>query len=340
MRYFFSFLFVFAVGKAQAAQLQVVNESGQPIAGASVLVGVSQEKGLQLKTDLNGTVILPDDLKSTQPITISAASYLTTTFQDISLENIILQIEREDSRNIIEVRGRTTNFGDLKKDGKVDFALVYPGLRERQLAQFDIESVINADSDILEILTEKLIIPSNLTLPEQRESYVLPITLSKPVYRISFKQPSNYRMMALHGQFPLKQIISDVRGGKSFYEVINHFRFLSGGQRDITVNNAISDQDIPVNQFNLDKKIIVQGPELGPDMVMFSFPLANQADMFFATDVKRITPGQSVSLVLPTATDGSELVSVIMPKSEAEKIGGIRQDLMQSGDQFLYPLKV
>lgn len=314
---------------AQGAQLQIVNENSQPVVGAEVMIGMSAAEGMTIKTDVNGSVAIPTNWKTSQPVTITATGYLTATFMNVMPNDSFLQIRREDAKNVMQVQGEPVNFENIKKDGKVDFALVFPGLREQQLTQFDVESVISTDVDVIRVLTEQLKVPSNFTLPEQKENYVLPITLDKPLYRLAFKQPGEYRMMAIRGQFPLNQVVGEIRDGKAFYEVLNYFRFMGGGQRDITVNNSLVNQDIPVNQIQFNKKVTVKAPAaLGTEHVMLSFSLVNQAGLYFPSDVKRIFPNSTVDLVMPPHSDESSIVSILMPISEAEKIGGTHSTLL------------
>lgn len=322
-----------SLGSAHAAKLQVLNENAQPLAGADVLIGYDHNdpyEGNLHKTDVNGAVEIPIKWNKNLPITVTAEGYLPATFLNMPPVDNVLQIHPQDARSAIEVRGETTHFENIKRDGKVDFALVYPALRRRQLTRFDVESVINPDFDVIKVITEELAIPSNLTLPEQKESYVLPITFNKPQYRMSFKQPGQYRMMAVHGQFPLKQVVGDLRDGKSFYEVINYFRILKAGQRDVTVNTPLADQNIPVNQIPLNKKLTVKAPTLAPDKVMLSFSLVNQGGLYFTADIKKIDPNASVDLALPANAEQSSFVSLMLSKTEAEKIGGVRPSLTNS----------
>ena len=313
------------VHAADSTQLQILNENLQPVAGADVYIG-NVDRNETLKTDVNGMVDIPTSWKASFPVTVTAAGYLKSTFLDVYPTDTTLQLHREDQKGVMEVKGETTDYDNLKKDGKVDFALVYPGLRLRQLAQFDVQSVISPDSDEIKILTETAAVPSNLSLPKQKETYMLPITLEKPVYRMSFKQTGDYRLIAMHGQFPINKVVGDLRAGKAFYEIINHFSIKGGGQKDVTINSSVDGQNIPVNQLKFNKTITVKGVPLPDDQVMFSFSLAKQANIYFPSDVKRILPTDTTQLVLPENSEQNSIVSVIMPKTEASGIGGSAEE--------------
>lgn len=325
MNFILTLVMAFGAYAGDTTQIQILNENLEPVIGADVLIG-SAEPGDKLVTDQNGMVAIPTSWKSAQPVTVSAAGYIKATFLDVQPTDLTLQVHKADQKGVMEVQGDTTNYANLKKDGKVDFALVYPGLKLRQLSQFDVQSVINPDSDIIKIMSETAAVPSNLSIPSQKETYILPITLEKPIYRMSFKQVGDYRLMAMHGQFPLSQVVGDLRNGKSFYEVINHFRIIGGGQKDISVDRSITGQNIPVNQLVLNQKISVKGAPLTADQVMFSFALAKQGELYFPTDIKRLMPNETLDLVLPTNSTENSIISILMPKGEAGKIGGTPED--------------
>jgi hypothetical protein len=308
----------FATAHAGSGQLYIYNEAKQPVAGAEVLIGTAPGvpfAGNKLTTDINGSISIPAGWATTLPITITAQGYVNATFLAVPPIANSLQLHKTDSRTAIEVKGDAKEFGTLRRDGKVDFALVYPGLRLQQLNRFDIDSMISSEVDIIRILTEDVALPSNLALPEQKETYILPITLNKPTYRMSFGQAGNYRMTAIHGQFPLSQVVGEIRAGKSVYEVINYFRMIGGGQRDITVNNSIAGQDIAVNQISLSKNVTVKAGPFASDLVMFSFALVNQGELYFPTDIKRVMPNESMNLVVPANSEKNSLISLLTPTS-------------------------
>ena len=301
---------------ALAAQLQINNEAGQPVAGAQIFIGENDSS--PLVTDVNGQVEIPKSWTSRAAVTVAATDYLKSTFLDLSPIDNVLQIHRSDSKQKMEISGTAINFENIKRDGKVDFALVYPALTGRQLLRFNVDTIISSEFDIIKIVTEEVAIPSNLALPEQRESYIVPITLNKPSYRMTVGQKGNYRMMATHGQFPLKQVVDEIRQGKSFYEVVNRFSFIGGGQREVTVQDSSTGQDIPVNQFAYSSKVTVKAPNYGNDNVMLSAAMVRQGDLYFSADVKRVEPGQTLDLVIPDSSESATFASVLLAKSDFE----------------------
>jgi hypothetical protein len=325
-------------------EIRVVNELNQPIAGAEILVGNAPNDPFPdnlFKTDLNGVLQIPIEWKMALPITIEATEYLRTTFINVMPGETTFQLHRKDSHNLLEIAGQTSHFEGIKKDGKIDFGLVFPALSRRQLLQFDVTSMISPEVDTIRVMTESIDIPSNVTLPEQRETYILPIKFDKPLYRMFVKQPGDYRMVAAHGQFPLKEVVKDLRDGKSFFDVLNYFTLLSGGQRDVQVTGSISGQDIAVNKVPFNSTVSVTGPALAGTDVMVSIPMTDQGGVFFPSDIKNIKSGQTVSLRVPSApSNGAFIASLMMPASEAAQFPpafSVEEKLTESLKRLLNP---
>ena len=287
-----------------AGQIRIVNSDGQPISGATVIIGneVGDDQGRTLVTDVNGYFPIPEDWKSLQSLSIRAQNYIPTTFLQLEPQAVELQIHRQDSRRYYEVKGNAVGFENIKKDGKVDVGLVYPALSRRDLLQFDISSVVSPETDEIKVITEKVGVPSNLSLPKQRESYVLPITLNKPQYRMFVRKPGTYRVTANHGQFPLKRVIKDIQAGKSLFEVINLFRFKSAGQMEMTITDDMEGQDISVNQIKFDQAVEMVAPQIPEKTGVVSAAMVDQGGLFFPTDIKGLKSGQTKKLKVPTGS--------------------------------------
>lgn len=310
-----------AVGK-----IRIVNTDGQPVSGATVIIGneVGDDTGRTLETDVNGFFEIPSDWKSLRPVSIRARNYIPTSFLMVEPQEVELQIHREDSKRYYEVKGNAVGFEDIKKDGKVDVALVYPALNRRELLQFDISSVISPETDKIKVITETVGIPSNLSLPKQQESYILPIKLDKPEYRMFVRKPGSYRVTANHGQFPLKRVIKDIQGGKSIFDVINHFKFKSAGQMEITVTEDMVGQDISVNQMKFDETVEMVAPTLPDKTGVVTAAMINQGGLFFPTDIKGLKSGETAKLNIPSGSNSSaHVLSLLTHEPEKSYFDGI-----------------
>lgn len=234
--------------------IQFLDEGRQPLVGAKILIGYDANdpfNGNELVTDTSGLVNIPSDWKAALPVTVVSAGNVRTTYDSVPPTTTTLQVSAAEGEGNLEVKGNTTDFGNLPRDGMVDFGLVIPGFTQKKLLHFDISAVVSPSVDTIRVAGQKLEIPSNLTLPSQTESYIIPIKLNKPRYRTYVRQEGQHKFFALHGKFPFKKVIDDVRGGKSVFEVVNHFEFLSGGMTEVGVNKSGGRADMSVAPVGL-----------------------------------------------------------------------------------------
>lgn len=279
--------------------LQVVDESGQPVPNASVLLGFEAGNpfnGNVLKTDDTGKANVPADWKAALPLTVQAPGYVTSTVPSAQPGHHTIQITRQEGQQEIEIKGTTNGYGRLIQDGKVDFGLVIPALSREQMLAFDVSAMISPHVDTIEIIGNKINLPSNIALPQQTETYIFPIDFNKPDYRLYVRQPGAYKMTAVHGQFPLQRVVNDIRGGKSVFEVINHFTFMEGGQKDMSVQGPIEGMNLDVNQTRFDQTVGVKAPALSGNQLMIGVAVNEQDGLLVPTDLKRFNSNQTLNL--------------------------------------------
>ncbi len=279
--------------------LQVIDDHSQPVANATILLGYelgNPFNGNLVKTNAAGKAGIPANWKAALPITVQAPGFVTTTLPMVQPGSHRVQLSRQEGAQEFEVQGTTSGYGRLIQDGKVDFGLVIPAISREQMLAFDVSAMISPKIDTIEIVGNRVNLPSNIALPQQTETYVFPIQLNKPDYRVYVRQPGNYKLTAIHGQFPLQRVVNDIRAGKSIFEVINHFNFTEGGQTDVTVNGNLSALNMDVNQSRFDSSVAVRAPNLGANQIMLSVSLMEQNGLFMPTDLKRLTSGQSMNL--------------------------------------------
>src|SRR5690606_15243052 len=142
------------------------------------------------------------------------------------------QIAFADSTDALNVKGKPLDYRNVRRDGKVDFGLVMSTFTRHELINFDLSNVLATDNDMISVLGFDLNVPSNLTLPNQEESYFFPINLNKPNYRLPVKRPGTHTFIAAHGQFPMSQVFDQIRSGASIFDVANDLTFLRGGTKD------------------------------------------------------------------------------------------------------------
>lgn len=310
------FLF-FAVGTSAYAadQITVVDESNKPVANATIMLGY--EPGNPFKdnvfhTDSNGVAGAPDDWKAALPLTVQADGFITSTVPVAMPGMQTLVITHQEPQTEFEVKGMTTGYGNLITDGKVDFGMVIPGIRRDQMLSFDVASIVSPRGDQIDIIGNKVDIPSNIALPRQRENYVFPITFDKPAYRMYVRQPGQYTVGITHGQFPLQRVVNDIRNGKSFLDVVNYFEFKQGGSRAVDVQGNTAGIDMAVNSYQFGSAFSVQAPAYDSKLAMISLGLVEQGDVFLPTDVKRLTPGQKLNMKTNNTIGPASLLSVLI----------------------------
>ncbi|MCM2280268.1 MAG: hypothetical protein NDI61_00320 [Bdellovibrionaceae bacterium] len=296
-----------------ADQIRVLGADGQPLANARVLIGTKADtpfSGNILSTNTNGDVACPPAWVDPLPVTIEATGHVRTTFLERSPGAHLFQLRATPSTTQFEVSGETVNFGRLAKDGYVDAGLVVPAVSRGAMLNFQISSLISPQSDWLSLPMGKSVqIPANLTLPSQRESYIVPITLDKPRYRIPVAGPGTHRLVALHGRLPLKQVIDDFNAGRSMFDILNALEIQGSGTRDITVTTKpVSQQNIAVDQIRHRKKMRVRAPAYDPKLVMLALSLIDDAGLVYPADIKKLEPNQIRDLNDPANTTNAGLL--------------------------------
>ncbi len=327
-------------------QLRIIDEQDYPVVGAKVLVGFAPGNPFAnnvLTTDDAGIAdVSIQDWQNPLPVTVQSRLHLKNTYWRLDPGHHSLRLTLRDGEDLIEVSGQTTGFGNLRTDGNLHYGLVIPAFTRSDLLHFDIADVISPEVDVLRILGNRVEVPSNLTLPRQRENYVFPITFDKPQYRAFVRSPGVKRFVATHGNFPFRRVIDELRGGKSVFDVINHFNFISGGLRDIVVGPGGATQDLAVNQISFDGKVRVTAPQFARDEMMISLAMGTQDGYLFPTDVKRFESGESRDLKAPAASLSENFVLSAFKKmdnpSGREEDGQESQPVFPDCDPYIYSM--
>ncbi len=296
--------------------LRVLDTTGAPIADASVLIGPrpgTPFAGNVLRTDSAGGIEIPAAWTDAQPVTIEAPGFLRVTYMARPPTTQTLRARPLPSNLSLEVSGQTKDFGRLSRDGWVDVGLVLPAASRSGMINFQIGALISPSSDTIRLALGKSVeIPSNIALPKQSESYVLPITFDKPGYRVFLPTPGLHGLVALHGRFPIKTIVDELREGRSAFDILNHLDMKSAGTRDVTARlSPVTRQDISVNRIPFSKTIQVRAPAYDPALVMVSLALFESGDMVFPSDIKKLDPGQALNLKAPAGARPGLILNVL-----------------------------
>lgn len=308
----------FAVEPNAAAQVKVLNSFGEPIANAQVLIGQAQGspfKGNFIQTNADGIAQVSKEWTTPAHITIDAAGYVRQTLLNQKPGNIILKMNSAYLQRRAELRGEVTQLPVQNGDKLIDFGLVMPAMTRADILNFDLDQVVSPFTDILSVAGQKAPLPSNVSLPTQKESYIFNLTISKPIYRLMVPTLGPKTFYAARGRFPFKKVVDDLRGGTPFYKVLNSFSILGGGLRDTLMVGGSTTLNIPGTELEFKNTVQVQSATAQADEVLMMLAVSEIAESLITTDVKQMNPNQTVTLT-SMADKPAFIVSVIKKQSE------------------------
>lgn len=284
---------------AKTAEIRIFNQYNEPISGAQILIGDAQGvpfRGNFISTDRDGLAIIPADWSTPASVTVDAQGYIRQTILNQNPGNLIIRMNTAYLAQYAEVRGVVTGLPVVNSDKLIDFALAMPLLKKSDLLSLDLSQVISPYSDTISAGGQKMSVPSNVSLPKQKESYIIGITLDKPVYRLKVPTYGPKKYVATSGRFVFKKVVDQLRGGKAFYEVINDFSILGGGVVDGVISNPLTQLDIPGTALNFSSQIQVNPSSPLSDEIAMVLATAEMDGYMVPTDVKRVTAGKQTAL--------------------------------------------
>ncbi len=305
--------------------LRVIAMDGKPVAGAQVLIGKALgtpfEKNL-LTTDRNGYIVTTDVWSEDSPITIQAAGFLRATYVNSKSFAGTYTLRAAEPDQELELSGDTNGFKVTNMDGQADFGMVISALSIQDLFNLDINKIISPKIDTISALGQKINLPSNVTLPKQKENYILPVNLDKAKYRIYFKTAGPKKMYIGNGQFPFKKVIDQVNAGKQFYELINDFNFLGGSLYDANVVGLTNTLNMTVGAMPFSQSITMKAPTFTEQEYVLSAAVNSITDdLMYPSDLKNLVSNQNQALKVPAAAKPM-LVTILQNKAEAQAAGG------------------
>lgn len=301
-----------------SAEIKILNQLDEPIQGAQILIGDAQGAPFRnnfLTTDKLGTAVIPTEWSTSASVTAEANGYIRQTLLNVSPGNLTLKLNNAFLAQRAEVRGNVTQLPVVNGDKLIDFALVMPAVSKADLLNFDIGQIISPYNDTLSAAGQTSDIPSNISLPKQSESYFINVTLDKPIYRLKVPTLGPKRFVTARGRFVFKTVISEVRNGKSFAELINYFSILGGSIRETTVTGAVTNLDIPGNELEFKNTLSVNSTSAQSDEVLLLLATSEVSGSMIPTDVKRAVNGQPTKLQSLSGKP-AYIVSLIKKQSE------------------------
>lgn len=281
------------------AQIHIINQFGEPVQGAQILIGDAQGSPFRnnfFTTDKLGRAVIPTEWTAPASVTVDAAGYIRQTILNVEPGDLTLKMSTAYLAQRAEVRGQVTQMPVVNGDKLIDFALVMPAVAKADLLNFDISQVISPYNDTLTAAGQTSDIPSNVSLPKQSESYFINVTLDKPVYRLKVTTLGQKKFVTTRGRFVFKTVVGELRNGKPFAELINYFSILGGSIREATLTSALTNLDIPGNEMEFKSTLSVNSVNTPADELMLVLATNEFGGSMVPTDVKRTTNGQPTKL--------------------------------------------
>lgn len=283
--------------------IQVFNQANQAVANAQVLIGTavgSPFKDNFKVTDKNGFISLPEWTQSTH-ITVQSQGYIRQTLLNQKPGTFQIKLSTASLTTRPVIKGQVTGLPVKDGDKMIDFSLVIPTIAKSDLMSFDLDSIVSPFNDTIDIIFgKKASLPSNVSLPTQKEKYnfLISLTLSKPEHRVYANHYGAKTFYAFSGKFPFKKVMEQLNEDKKFYEVMNSFQFTNGSIREVTVASPSSVLNIPSGEIKFEgAQANVKGATIAADEVVMLIPLSDlSGERFVPTDVKRLESNQTAAL--------------------------------------------
>lgn len=301
------------------AQIRILNQYGEPVAGAQILIGQAPGQPFRdnfVTTNSAGAAAVSSAWNRPASVTVDARGYVRQTLLNQAPGNIVLKMTALPLAPRAELRGLVTQLPVVDKDKLIDFALAMPAVTKADLLNFDFGQVISPYTDTLSAAGQTSEIPSNVSIPKQKENYsIISVTLDKPVYRLKVAALGNRKFVAARGRFVFKDVVSELRKGKPFHELINSFSILGGGLRDATLVGAVTNLDLPGTEMTFNSQIAVRTAAAQADEVQMVLAASEMSGVMVPTDVKRAEHGQPLNLQSMSGHPAF-IVNVIKKQSE------------------------
>lgn len=323
--------------------IQVFNQANQPVANAQVLIGsaVGSPFANNLKvTDPDGLVFLPEWNTATH-VTVHAQGYIRQTLlnQKPGLFQVKLSTASMKTRPVI--KGQVTGMPVKNGDKMIDFSLVIPTIVKSDLMSFDLDSVVSPYTDTVDIIFGKTAdLPSNVSLPTQKENYnfLISLTLSKPEHRVYANNFGLKTFYAFTGKFPFKEVVDQLNEDKEFYEVMNLFQFTSGSIREVPVTGPTSSLNIPSGEIKFDgPAAVIKGATLKADEIVMLLTLNDlSGGRFVPADVRRLESDQSATL----KTIAGKTTHIVSLLKKAADFDTATQEISDRSSASMVPFKM
>lgn len=296
-----------------SATITVTDMQGTPIDQAQVLIGDGEN--LPFKNNLllsaHGQVAAPAAWTTPQSVTVSAPGYVRVTYLQQAPGSLTIQMHRASSATKHTVQGRATGLPVEDFDNYADFGLVMPALSKNDILDFDMNTIISAQSDHFSTLTQDMAVPSNISLPTQQESYSwFTATLDKPQYHISVDQEGPTPLYVIKGRFDFEPVADALTSGSSFFDVINSFTITGGALHQVNIHGPVTEADLSTDELSFTDSRATKAPAIKADETYLAVATVAKDGYLIPTDIKNIAKNKTATLALLPNTD-SQLLAVV-----------------------------
>lgn len=313
-----------ASDRKQNVTINVVDSANHPISHARVLIGSHQGhpfKNNYLLTDENGQVFINrNDWTTPAHVTADATGFIRQTMLSQKPGNIVIRMSPSQLRQKAKIAGVVTGLPVADGDKNIDFGLIMSSLTKADLFNFDIANVISPYSDTLAAMGQEFDVPSNVSIPKQKERYIINITLDKPVYSLYTSNLGTKRLFAAAGRFEFKPVVDELRAGKPFYDLINYFNLSGGTLREVNVASAETPLNFPAKELNFTRKVAVKSPKINSDELFLSLAANEVSGQLVPTGVRKMNSNETAEL---TAIENAPLFLVNAIKRQTEFMGNV-----------------
>lgn len=284
--------------KTETADLtvKVLDESGRPLKGATVLVG--QKKGEpfadnQAVTDETGNAAFADEklrLGAALTVTATKSGYSSLSIISNKTNSIELGLTKfKAERDYGFLSGKVNGFPPGHGRGELEFGLFVPAFRPEALMNFDPQQFVSSYKVEIDVFGKREV-PGNLVLPPQSKWYgIVPISLSKPEFLMPLSLGTKSYMSAVVGAVGISDAMDAIKQ-KDFLKALNLAYFTHVGWTTRRVNVDGNEKfDVNATQEVSAKASAAKFAGVGAklDLVALSLfdPAGDQGD-FVALDVK------------------------------------------------------
>lgn len=317
-------------------KIKIVDQFFLPVPQALILIGTEQDdpfKDNLFLADSFGEIHTPETWVQATPITVDARGFVRQTLLGQSPSDMLIQLHPLENNPQLYVSGTITDLPVVNKDKLVDFSVVLTTFSQNDFIHINQNQFISPYADNMSLLGKVAPVFSNVSLPEQKENYGLPLTLSKPIYTTFFPTTGEKKLVSMSGQFPFKQVADSLKNDKTFFDVINDFEIHSLGRLDLQFIQNTSGVDFSGAMLFLNDKALIKAPAIQNQEQALILPMNPVGNYFLPSGIKKLNSSETAQF--NTLNSSSLRILIMIKKTDDFKVAN---DQIRVSALFLEPL--